>query len=71
MSSELEQRSFGRTGEKVSVIGLGGAALYKHSYGLGVAAVIPYGPSGIGSDPWGNWLRCLPDDLSIRSRGGP
>ncbi len=26
MSSELEQRSFGRTGEKVSVIGLGGAS---------------------------------------------
>ena len=30
---------FGRTGEKVSVIGLGGAALYKHSYELGVATV--------------------------------
>ena len=26
VSSVLEQRSFGRTGEKVSVIGLGGAA---------------------------------------------
>ena len=39
MSSELEQRSFGRTGAKVSVIGLGGAALYKHSYELGVATV--------------------------------
>ena len=39
MSNELEQRSFGRTGEKVSVIGLGGAALYKHSYELGVATV--------------------------------
>ena len=39
MSSELEQRSFGRTGEKVSVIGLSGAALYKHSYELGVATV--------------------------------
>ena len=39
MSSELEQRPFGRTGEKVSVIGLGGAALYKHSYELGVATV--------------------------------
>ena len=38
---------------------------------FGVTAMIPYGPSGIGSDPWGNWLRCLPDDLSIRSRGGP
>ena len=33
-----------------------------------VTAMIPYGPSGIGSDPWGNWLRCLPGDLSIRSR---
>ena len=39
MSSELEQRPFGRTGENVSVIGLGGAALYKHSYELGVATV--------------------------------
>ena len=39
MSSELEQRPFGRTGEIVSVIGLGGAALYKHSYELGVATV--------------------------------
>ena len=39
MSSALEQRPFGRTGEKVSVVGLGGAALYKHSYDLGVATV--------------------------------
>ena len=39
MSSALEQRPFGRTGEKVSVIGLGGAALYKHSYEQGVATV--------------------------------
>ena len=39
MSSSLEQRSFGRTGEIVSVIGLGGAALYKHSYQQGVATV--------------------------------
>jgi len=31
VSSALERRSFDRTGEKVSVIGLGGAALYKHS----------------------------------------
>ena len=28
-----------RTGENVSVIGLGGVALYKHSYELGVATV--------------------------------
>ena len=39
MSSVLEQRSFGRTGEKVSVIGLGGGALYKHSWEQGVATV--------------------------------
>ena len=39
MSNALEQRPFGRTGEKVSVISLGGAALYKHSYELGVATV--------------------------------
>ena len=39
MSNELEQRPFGRTGKNVSVIGLGGAALYKHSYELGVETV--------------------------------
>ena len=39
MSSTLEQRSFGRIGENVSVIGLGGAALYKHSYEQGVETV--------------------------------
>ena len=39
MTGTLEQRPFGRTGETVSVIGLGGAALYKHSYELGVATV--------------------------------
>ena len=35
----LEQRPFGLTGENVSVIGLGGAALYKHSYEQGVETV--------------------------------
>ena len=39
MSSALEHRPFGRTGKKVSVIGLGGAGLYKHSYEQGVATV--------------------------------
>jgi L-galactose dehydrogenase len=39
VSDVLEQRSFGRTGKRVSVIGLGGAALYKHSYEQGVATV--------------------------------
>ena len=39
MSSPLEQRPFGRTGERVTVIGLGGAALYKHSYEHGLATV--------------------------------
>jgi len=39
MSGALEQRYFGRSGEKVSVIGLGGAGLYKHSYEQGVATV--------------------------------
>lgn len=39
MTRPLEQRPFGRTGEHVSVIGLGGAALYKHSYEQGVATV--------------------------------
>ena len=29
------------------------------------------GPSGTGSDPFANWLRCPHRDLSIRSRGGP
>ena len=39
--------------------------------GLSTTAMIPYGPSGTGSDPFHNWRRCLPNDLSIRSRGGP
>ena len=39
MTGTLEQRPFGRTGEKVSVIGLGGAALHKHSYQHGLATV--------------------------------
>ena len=34
-------------------------------------AMIPYGPSGTGSDPHVNWPRCPQMDLSIRSRGGP
>ena len=39
MTGTLEQRPFGRTGETVSVIGLGGAALHKHSYQHGLATV--------------------------------
>ena len=39
LTGTLEQRPFGRTGEKVSVIGLGGAALHKHSYQHGLATV--------------------------------
>ena len=34
-------------------------------------AMIPHGPPRIGSDLFKDWLRCLPTDLSIRSRGGP
>ena len=33
MTGTLEQRSFGRTGETVSVIGLGGAALHTERTG--------------------------------------
>ena len=39
MTGTLEQRPFGRTGETVSLIGLGGAALHKHSYQHGLATV--------------------------------
>ena len=39
MSGTLEQRPFGHTGEKVSVIGCGGAALHKHSFEQGVETV--------------------------------
>jgi aryl-alcohol dehydrogenase-like predicted oxidoreductase len=39
MTGTLEQRPFGRTGQTVSVIGLGGAALHKHSYQHGLATV--------------------------------
>ena len=35
----LETRPYGQTGEKVSVIGLGGAGLYNHSFAEGVATV--------------------------------
>ena len=39
MTGTLERRPFGRTGETVSVIGLGGAALHKHGYQHGVDTV--------------------------------
>ena len=39
MTGTLEQRPFGRSGETVSVIGLGGAALHKQSYQHGLATV--------------------------------
>ena len=39
MTETLERRPFGRTGEMVSLIGLGGAALHKHSYQHGLATV--------------------------------
>lgn len=35
----LEKRPYGRTGEQVTIIGLGGAGLYKHSFTEGVATV--------------------------------
>ena len=35
-----------------------------------VTAMILSGPCGIGSDPFGNWLRCPQNDLSTRSRDG-
>ena len=35
---------------------------------IGAVAMILYGPSGTGSDPHVNWLRCPRMDLSIRSR---
>ena len=39
MAATLEQRPFGNTGEKVTVIGLGGAFLYKQSFEQGVETV--------------------------------
>lgn len=39
MAATLEQRLFGNTGEKVTVIGLGGAFVYKHSFEQGVETV--------------------------------
>ena len=39
MTGTLEQRPFGRTGDMVSVIELGGAALHKHGYQHGVDTV--------------------------------
>lgn len=37
----LEKRPFGQTGEEVTIIGLGGAGLYKHSFSEGMATVHP------------------------------
>ena len=76
LTGTLEQRPFGRTGEKVSVIGLGGAALHKHSYQHGLATVkhaLDLGISYFDTSPLtvnavrkaGGWLR---DKLDPRLR---
>ncbi len=39
MTETLERRPYGRTGEQVTVIGLGGAYLDKHSLSDGIATV--------------------------------
>jgi len=39
LTNELEQKPFGQTGEKVSIVGLGGGALAKYSFESGVATV--------------------------------
>ena len=55
MTGTLEQRPFGRTGEMVSLIGLGGAALHKHSYQHGLATVkhaLDLGISYFDTSPW-------------------
>ena len=65
MTGTLEQRPFGRTGEMVSLIGLGGAALHKHSYQHGLATVkhaLDLGISYFDTSPWygiaadGKWI---------------
>ena len=65
MTGTLEQRPFGRTGEMVSLIGLGGAALNKHSYQHGLATVkhaLDLGISYFDTSPWygiaadGKWI---------------
>ena len=65
MTGTLEQRPFGRTGETVSLIGLGGAALHKHSYQHGLATVkhaLDLGISYFDTSPWygiaadGKWI---------------
>ena len=55
MTGTLEQRPFGRTGETVSLIGLGGAALHKHSYQHGLATVkhaLDLGIRYFDTSPW-------------------
>ncbi len=55
MTETLEQRPFGRTGEMVSLIGLGGAALHKHSYQHGLATVkhaLDLGIRYFDTSPW-------------------
>ena len=39
MAGTPDHRPYGRTGEEVTVIGLGGACLHKHSCDQGVATV--------------------------------
>ena len=65
MTGTLEQRPFGRTGETVSLIGLGGAALHKHSYQHGLATVkhaLDLGIRYFDTSPWygiaadGKWI---------------
>ena len=65
MTGTLEQRPFGRTGKMVSLIGLGGAALHKHSYQHGLATVkhaLDLGISYFDTSPWygiaadGKWI---------------
>ena len=66
MTGTLEQRLFGRTGETVSVIGLGGAALHKHSYQHGLDTVKHALDLGIDRSPYfdANSKPCWPKRVS-------
>jgi aryl-alcohol dehydrogenase-like predicted oxidoreductase len=83
MAMALEKRPFGQTGEEVTVIGLGGAGLYKHSFAEGVATVhralelgvnyldtAPHYCRGMSQPIFGDALRDRPEDYLFAAKIG-
>ena len=79
----LEKRPYGRTGEQVTIIGLGGAGLYKHSFTEGVATVhralelgvnyydtAPHYGGGMSQPIFGDALRDRPEKYLLAAKIG-